>query len=209
MPIDLNRQLYKDAAQYAYSPDPPGELGDGFGRYTFSPTLKFWSKGNVMLVGIRGTADKDDLFADLMIGSGNLEYTRRFRTDELFMKQVQASFVGTDRTQPVTYYGAGHSLGGAILDLFIQKGYISSGVSYNGALQIGKEQILNRRVYATGDPLYMLSRSFLSQDLELREKEDPKPLYEPINYLLHQHGISDIGAGKPSKKPNKRRYGVS
>ena len=36
-----------------------------------------------------------------------------------------------------TYYGAGHSLGGEILDQFIKRGMIKAGIRYNPTIETG------------------------------------------------------------------------
>lgn len=188
-PID--RVLFKDAAEEAYSTSPKNALGDFHLVYS-TPTLKFWQKSDLMLVGIRGTKDAADLVADGMIAVGALEKSPRFQEDLKTMEHVKRSY------QNVTFYGAGHSLGAAILDLFIKKGFIKEGVSYNGALQIGQEEAGNTRVYNTGDALYQLSRPFLHQTPETRTqaRRSVAEYLSPAYYMLKQHKTGLMGAGK-------------
>ena len=187
-PID--RALFKDAAEQAYESLPSRTLGDFHLVYT-TPTLKFWQKNDLMLVGIRGTKDGGDVIADGAIAVGRLDQSPRFKKDLEIMKHVKASY------PTLTFYGAGHSLGAAILDLFISMGFIKEGVSYNGALQLGKEEAANTRVYNKGDALYVLSNPFLKQAPETRTTKRSLAEYlSPMYGLLQQHKTAMMGAGK-------------
>jgi hypothetical protein len=183
--------IFKRAADEAYSSNPVQDL-DGFHLFASSPTLKFWKKDDDVIVGIRGTKDFRDVKADAAIALGTLEHSQRFKSDLEFMMQVRSQYPGE------TFYGAGHSLGAAILDLFISKNLIKSGKSINGALQLGKEEAANERIYNSGDALYTLSKPFLKQEplVEQREQSLLAKL-SPAYNLLEQHGIS--GTGKVGK----------
>jgi len=173
----IRNELYKDAAEQAYSLDPQKDLGDGFllDEALSTPTLKFWkqtgssaeqvqstTEPGKVLVGIRGTQVTDwrDLSADSDIAIGKLDTSVRSRQDFIDMERAKAAL------SMFPFYGAGHSLGGALLDLFIRRGYIIGGRSYNGALELGKEEQTNHRIYNTQDALYNLSQPFLKQTPE-------------------------------------------
>ena len=115
-----------------------------------------------MVVSIRGTKDSEDAKADSMIPFNSLEKSSRFQKDFDFL----SSFI---RSNPGTYYGVGHSLGGAIMDLFLRKGMIQEGQSYNPAVQPQdfRNTLPNHRIFMDGDPLYNLVRMFLYQKPEV------------------------------------------
>jgi hypothetical protein len=185
--------IFKRVSEEAYKPDPAREV-EGFKLFTSTPTLKFYENGPDVLVGIRGTKDFADAKADAAIPFGALENTQRFKADLATLQQVKAAH--PDKT----FYGAGHSLGAAILDLFISKGLIQSGKSFNGALQLGKEQSANERTYNSGDPLYMLSKPFLKQAPQVQTKA-PSLLgrLSGAYNLYEQHKIS--GGAKRDREP--------
>jgi len=201
MAFEPSRQAFKDAADEAYSKNPKSEISDGLKLIFATPTLKFWRRGNTVMVGIRGTQDARDLVADARIALGLLQYSSRFKEDLKILNEVQGAY------RDDIFYGSGHSLGAAILDLFISRKLIYKGVSYNGALQLGKEETANQRVYASGDALGLLSRPFLYNPAEIRYKPtDIDPTSFPVEYFLNQHGLEGIGAGKSQHRP--RRYSM-
>ena len=118
-----------------------------------TPTLKFFKNGDSFIVGIRGThpTNFNDLKADASIAFNRLEYSQRYKIDKADLKKFIAN-------NPGTYYGTGHSLGGAILDLFIREGMINEGISFNPAIQPRDYQsdsyLKNKRIYESCDPLY-------------------------------------------------------
>lgn len=193
--VPEDNAIFKRIAAEAYKSDPAPAVGS-FQLFASSPTLKFYGDGPDVIVGIRGTDDFKDAKADVAIAFGALENSQRFKSDLAFMQKVKSE--NPDKV----FYGAGHSLGGAILDLFISKGLIRSGKSINAALQLGKEETANERIYNSGDALYKLSRPFLSQNplVESRTKSLLARL-SPLYNLLEQHGIS--GYGKPKKEPRR------
>jgi hypothetical protein len=97
-----------------------------------------------------------------MIPFNSLESSSRFKKDFEFLD----SFI---KRHPGNYYGVGHSLGGAILDLFLRKGLIKEGQSYNPAVQPQdfRNTLANHRIFMEGDPLYTLVRMFLYQKPEV------------------------------------------
>ena len=53
------------------------------------------------------------------------------------------------------FYGVGHSLGGALVDRFLQAGLLNQAVSYNPAVEKGYfDNTNNKRIYIESDPLY-------------------------------------------------------
>jgi len=192
----IPNQLYKDAAKQAYSADPVVELGDGFALNPAlsNDTLKFWVSGSSgvakCLVGIRGTQVTDwrDLSADEFIAGGKLEESVRAKYDMERLEYAKKVMPNTD------FYGAGHSLGGALLDLYISKGYLIGGRSYNGALQLGQEEATNTRLYNSQDALYNLSKPFLKQTPIVTHTDNLVNKLDGIPWWMPGKGILQLGA---------------
>ena len=170
--------ILQQIAKAAYSTSPPQTIGP-FKLRSFTPTLKFYVLPDpddqrhidTLVVGIRGTntSDKQDLYADAKLGLGQLEDTPRWKKD---LADFNAVMSRLRDPQSVDVYGVGHSLGGAVLDMFLKKGLIRQGVSYNPAISMGDAQkdIPNRRIYQDGDPLLaIMGRS--AKNVEVRPKK--------------------------------------
>ena len=134
-----------------------------------SPTLKIYNKGGRMIVAIRGTNDAEDVKADVLLGVNKLESSSRFQKDKQFLEDFQR------RNPQYEYEGVGHSLGGAVLDLFLRNGMIKKGTSFNPAIQPRdfNQQLSNRRIFMEGDPLYNLAKPFLKQKPEVINENIP------------------------------------
>ena len=169
--------ILQQIAKAAYSTSPPQTIGP-FRLGNFTPTLKFYTLADpsdprdvdTVVVGIRGTntSDKQDIYADAKLGLGQLEDTPRWKKDFADFTKYMARF----KNGGVDIYGVGHSLGGAVLDMFLKKGLIRQGVSYNPAISLGDAQkdIPNRRIYQDGDPLLaIMGRS--AKNVEIRPKK--------------------------------------
>jgi hypothetical protein len=133
-----------------------------------TPTLKFYkAPDNTIVVAIRGSHSAEDWKANSYIPLGQLDKTDRFKRDLEIMTNFQNRFPPSK----FDYYGVGHSLGGAILDLFIENGMLKNGVSYNPAVQpqaLSNANLPNERIYAENDPLYMLGKPFLARKPDVR-----------------------------------------
>jgi len=153
--------LQKMAAQ---SYEAEGSNIDGWQLYKNTPTLKFYWANKTLVIAIRGTFDSRDVAADGLIALGSLERSDRWKNDLPIIEQVISEF------KPEHVYAVGHSLGGALLDLLLNKNIVEKGVSYNPAVQ--PQDILktlpNRRIYMSDDPLYLLIGRFLKQKPEVR-----------------------------------------
>lgn len=124
-----------------------------------TPTLKFWldAPEKTMLVATRGTDDTRDIMADVRLAVNALRGSRRYREDQHEVRLMQEA----DKypTNKYDWYGTGHSLGGAIIDLFIEDNLIKSAVTFNPAVQpkdLSSNETRNERHYVKGDPLHAL-----------------------------------------------------
>lgn len=152
----IHRSILQQMAQSAYS----GRTHLVIGPYKLvysTPTLKFYMNENKeVVVAIRGTSlpDAEDIEADRLALTNHLSSSRRYKKDLHTLEDFQKKFPKSE----YHYIGVGHSLGGAILDLFLRAGLLSNGLSYN-ALVEPKELKGNPnhyRVYHKDDPLYKI-----------------------------------------------------
>jgi len=170
--------VLQQIAKASYSTSPPQQIGP-FKLRSYTPTLKFYVLPDpedqrftdTIVVGIRGTntSDKQDLWADTQLAIGKLEDTPRWKKDLADFKSFMSRLRYAD---DIDVYGVAHSLGGSILDMFLKKGLIQQGVSYNPAIQLGDAQkdLNNRRIYQDGDPLLaIMGRS--AKNVEIRPKK--------------------------------------
>lgn len=173
-PIPPNN-IIQQIGDQSYSANPAKQIGD-LHLISFTPTIKVYGdNGNTIVIGIRGTVPTDpvDLKADASIGLGRLESSQRYQTDLKTIQAVQAEYP----PDKYDYYGVGHSLGGALLDLFLKNGMIEKGVSYNPAVQpqdFTKTDGRNSRIYLDGDPMYALMGQNLAQSPEVRPRRKKK-----------------------------------
>lgn len=152
---EMERASYR-SPQDDFKPNVPGWV-DVFKTPTLHIFKPLTDGGDVFVVAIRGTADFTDFKAWLPTVWNGLEGTNRWTKDYNDLTQFQETYPPSK----YTYYGVAHSLGGEILDQFIKKGMIQSGISYNPAIQtsdISDADLAkkNYRIYASGDPLYKL-----------------------------------------------------
>jgi hypothetical protein len=179
--------ILQQMADASYKDLPRSEI-DNFELVRATPTLKFYkSRGdNTIVVAVRGTRinDPQDIKADVALPLGLLETTQRYlndlRTLQLFQQQFHPAMYD--------YYGVGHSLGGAIIDLFLQNHLLHNAVSYNPAIQpknLAQAHTLpNKRIYNEHDPLYQLFGKQI-QGVEVRKPKDSfiKGLIKKIPYI--------------------------
>lgn len=138
--------------------DPKKEI-NGWELKRWSPTLKFYVKGNEVIVAVRGTKANApdgslDVTADLTIPFNGIPGTIRYKRDKAMVENFQQEYPPSQ----YSYYGVGHSLGGAVIDSLIRDRLIREAVSYNPAIQFSdiNRGLPNRRIYYGSDPLYKL-----------------------------------------------------
>jgi len=193
--------ILQQIAKASYSNSPPQSIGP-FQLSNYTPTLKFYilkdpsdpREIDTVVVGIRGTntSDKQDIYADAKLGLGQLEDTPRWKKDFADFTKYMSRFKNGD----VDVYGVGHSLGGAVLDMFLKKGFIRQGVSYNPAISLGDadKDIPNRRIYQEGDPLLaIMGRS--AKNVEVRPKKQKKEniISRAARYFIPYYGVYKTG----------------
>jgi hypothetical protein len=196
--------ILQQIAKAAYSTSPPPQIGP-FKLIGSTPTLKFYGLVHpsnhrdidTIVVGIRGTktSDKQDLWADAQLALGRLEGTPRWTKDLADFK----SFIGRQEDPDgMDIYGVGHSLGGAILDMFLKKNLIQQGVSYNPAIQLGDAQkdLNNRRIYQDGDPLLaIMGRSAKNVEVRPKKPSDESLVSKAARYVIPFYGYYKAAKG--------------
>ena len=218
-PIPEKNILHQIVSQ-SYKEKPLQTIGD-LTLISYTPTLKFYKDNNdTIVVGIRGTepTDADDVKADTAITINNLENTNRYEKDLKTIKEFQNEYPNTD----YDYYGVGHSLGGAILDLFLKGGYIKKGISYNPAVQpqdFKNTTLENHRIYNESDPLYQIMGLNLSKKPETRQARQ-KSWWEIAGsfipylgvqpalhsyHLLQSHKLDQFKGGKKKRKTKQNK----
>jgi len=174
------RKVLQTMGKEAYETIPNANV-DGFHLIFSTPTLKAYMRDNTIVIAIRGTSDKRDVLTDSLIPL-NLVYTSdRYKSDLETLKTLQAQYPPSE----YEYYGVGHSLGGVILDEFVNQGFLRMGVSYNSAIQpkfLNKELNVHR-IYQKGDILYKTMGQFLKQKPEIREKKTPNALGMLLSHI--------------------------
>lgn len=163
-----DRNMLQQFATQSYQDAPAERIGQ-FQLAQATPTLKIYKdEGNTIVVAIRGTKTTSDWTdANSRIAIGQLENSDRYKTDLATLQQFQIAYPPSR----YDYYGVGHSLGGAILDLFLKAGLIKNGVSYNPAVQpqdFSNTALANDRIYSQTDPLYALMGRNLARKPEVR-----------------------------------------
>jgi hypothetical protein len=170
-----DNNVLQQMAQQSYKPSPDQKV-DGWTLVKSTPTLKMYQLGDTIIVAIRGTADQRDVSTWLPSALGSLEQSDRFKEDLATLTQFKNQFP----PDQFDYYGVGHSLGGAILDAFLNAGLLKKGVSYNPAVAVENFQkdTGNKRIYNEDDPLYNTLGRF-TKNPEVR-KAKPKSFWESM-----------------------------
>jgi hypothetical protein len=201
-----DRKTYLEMVKQSYETSASKNIGS-WELVAESPTIKIYKSGNDAVVSIRGTFDARDVRADSTIAVNSLHLTDRYKEDVEFVSKFK------QQNPDLKYYGVGHSLGGAILDLFLNQGLVSEGQSYNSAIQPHdfRATLPVHRIFMDGDPLYTLVRLFLKQTPEVIKENSS--IFRKIARLtpignvvtagdyLKSHGLDQFeGKGKSRRK---------
>lgn len=155
-----DKSILKDIADNSYK-GTSDEMKDipGFTLKFKSPTLVIYQKDgeNVMVIGVRGTADFRDFRAWFSTAFNVIPDSQRFKEDIAEVSKFQQQYP----LASYTYYATGHSLGGTLIDELIKKGMVKEARTYNPAIETDDIPNValsqkNHRIYADGDPLYLL-----------------------------------------------------
>lgn len=99
------------------------------------------------ILAVRGTKEVRDVLAWKPVIDNAVDQTSRYLDDLVVVRQWK-------KRHPGTWYGTGHSLGGAILDNLIAEELVGESMSFNPAIEPEfVNNPLNRRIYFQGDPL--------------------------------------------------------
>jgi hypothetical protein len=211
LPDDLT--ILQQIAKQSYNLVDPQEDVNGWILKKWTPTMKFYVKGNDVIVGVRGTKTNApdgnfDVSADLTIPFNGIPGTTRYKRDKAAVQQFLQQFPSPQ----YSYYAVGHSLGGAIIDSLIRDKLIKEALSYNPAIQSGdiNAGLPNRRIYFGSDPLYRLM-GWLDRKSEHREPKnrtwaDFLGAFSPAAAAmaaLPAHNLSNFEGGKRGKLGKK------
>jgi hypothetical protein len=182
----MDKKIFAKMAEEAYY-DKKGDV-DGWKYIDGTDTVKMYQKGNERVYAYRGTNDFGDVKAWAPIATNSLSTTKRYKKDMEFMDKYK-------NDAGYTNYGTGHSLGGALVDEFESKGYISKGITFNPAYEPKyRNNPNNLRVYDSKDPLFNIYGKYAS-DIEIDDK--PSTWYSriagivtPRTPTIEAHGIS-------------------
>lgn len=155
-----DKSILKDIADNSYkgTSDAMKDI-PGYTLKLKTPTLVIYQKDgeNVMVIGVRGTADFRDFRAWFSTAFNVIPDSDRFKEDIAEISKFQQQYpLGS-----FTYYATGHSLGGTLIDELIKKGMVKEARTYNPAIETDDIPNValsqkNHRIYADGDPLYLL-----------------------------------------------------
>jgi hypothetical protein len=175
-----------------------------------TPTLVIYQKDteNMMVIGVRGTADFRDFKAWFSTAFNVIPDSQRFKEDIQTISDFQQKYP----VNTYTYYATGHSLGGTLIDELIKKGMVKEARTYNPAIETSDIPDValskkNHRIYADGDPLYLLQGRF-DNPTEVRKsyKYYPSSMYDfvPGYDKYKQHVLANpVFVGGKVKKGRK------
>lgn len=153
MPDWIEEGAAEKIAQAAYATTAPAQIGS-YRLVKDTPTMKFYRSGNQVIIGVRGTSDARDVASWSLVATSSIRSGARFHADA----EVLKDFKNDNALEDLQYYAVGHSLGGAIIDVFLRNGDIIAAISFNPAIQLNdlRANLHNKRIYHKDDPLYML-----------------------------------------------------
>lgn len=124
-----------------------------------TPTILVYEnkKAKKIVYAIRGMKpnNKTDLSAVSNIISSSFSSSSRYRIDKAIVEKYQP--------KGYTRIGAGHSMGGAVVDQLLEDGLIDEGISFNPAVELTKlRNSGNKRIYKKRDPIYEIIGKYAS-----------------------------------------------
>ena len=175
----------------------------------------------VMIISVRGTlgANALDWDANISIPFNGLENSSRFQEDEAQVREWQEFLEAEFKNIDLVYYGVGHSLGGAICDNLLRDRLITTAITFNSAVEpknlgMTYEGFDVKRIYADGDPLYILFGQYANPKPKVLPSSDLPPLPDvPDNILgwltaaLERHKLSQF-VGLGARRARVARVGL-
>ena len=161
----------------SYKPELTSDI-DGYKLVEKHPTIRFYQRGDEIIVAIRGTQGgvlDEDWRANYTLATGYIRSTDRFKKDLKILEAFEKKYPNITKDEDgYKYIGVAHSLGGALLDQMLDLGLIQKGVSYNPAVNISDlgKHLPNKRIYSEKDPLYAIYGSLLADKPEVRKTND-------------------------------------
>lgn len=196
---NASRKPWRDedysAAKGAYD----GRVPEGYELDRSTKTLKFYRRKNdpsKVLLGVRGTADVRDVFANAHLAVGALKHSKRYKAD----KEEVAAYL---RAHPdAKIETASHSLGGAVARGLARDfgSSITGGAAFNSA--IGLDELLKRRkltnvkqtrVSTQRDFLRLLANPFLSKPADVVIPGRPT--------VIGSHALSNFDSTSSNARP--------
>jgi hypothetical protein len=186
----------------------------GYTMLLKTPTLVIYQKDgeNMMVIGVRGTADFRDFKAWFSTAFNVIPDSARFKEDIDVIARFQQEYP----VSAYTYYATGHSLGGTLIDELIKKGMVKEARTYNPAIETSDIPDValsqkNHRIYADGDPLYLLQGRY-DHPAEVRNsyKYYPSSMYDfvPGYDKYKQHILANpVFAGGEEPEYDKLKWG--
>lgn len=174
LPID-----YWNASKAMYKSEI--KPGNGFESITVKEASEIESTGEIkawkrekdksILVGIRGTVNSGDFQTNLLIPTGLLTKSQRWKTTSEYLTKLHAEY-----GKKYKYYISGHSLGGALVtEALVHFPWIAFAREYNPAVEpfYATPAFIKNRidVYNTNDPLYF-SSGYNQRPIKLVETGD-------------------------------------
>jgi hypothetical protein len=205
MPAELN--TLQKITKESYNLTGPTEDVDGWKLIKWFPRVKFYMKGNDVIVGVRGTKTAEDVSVWPTIPLNTLGNTNIYKEVESQINEFKKEY------PEKMYYAVGHSLGGALIDVLLRKGLIKEATSYNPAIQYNDINggLPNRRIYYGSDPLYKLM-GWWDKKSEYRPKDEFSQFLDKIYNItgitsslstsIASHALSNFRGGMMGKKPH-------
>jgi len=183
------KNIFLEASKGAY--EKSGVPINGYSIIKKTPTLTFYTKDddNTIVIAVRGTQDKGDMWADASLAFNALGRTKRYKDDEKVVREVLNAYPNFD------VYITGHSLGGAVADRLMRDfPRIHSGVTYNPAFETSSffNKNNNERIYHDADPLGKIGRYLPTATVQ--KKQESNSLVSKIPYVgnLFAHKLDQI-----------------
>lgn len=195
--LDISQQI----AKQSYNLTDPQKDIDGWMLADWSPNLKIYTKGNVGILGVRGTKTMEDVSVWPTVTLNTLG------TTDLY-KRIEGEFMDFKSKHPeiTEYYAVGHSLGGALIDVMLRKGIVKEAVSFNPAIQYNDINggLPNRRIYYGSDPMYKLmgwwDKKSEHRDTDMFSKFISSMVDSPVGNMLSAHKLSNFIGGQKCRK---------